>query len=137
MKITPHLTFPGSCRQAFEHYHQLFGGELGCFSYGDSPGKENVPEAWHDKLVHASLDADLCSLSGADLQKGDFEKPQGVFMLLETTDENQARAIFAGLAEGGTVQIEIQETFWSPLYGSLVDQFGIPWEINYVVDEDN
>jgi PhnB protein len=34
------------------------------------------------------------------------------------------------LAENGTVQIPIQKTFWAVRYGGLVDQFGIPWEIN-------
>jgi PhnB protein len=24
----------------------------------------------------------------------------------------------------------LQETFWARRYGALVDQFGVPWEIN-------
>jgi PhnB protein len=41
-----------------------------------------------------------------------------------------AHRIFAALAEGGTVQMAIQETFWSSAFGMVVDRFGILWEIN-------
>lgn len=137
MKITPHLTFAGNCRQAFAHYQSLFGGELACFSYAESPAKDSVPEHWQEKLVHASLGAELCSLSGVDLQPEEFQPPQGVYMLVETNDEHEARRVFAGLADGGSVQMDIQKTFWSPLYGSVTDRFGISWEINYVVDKQS
>jgi uncharacterized glyoxalase superfamily protein PhnB len=30
----------------------------------------------------------------------------------------------------GTVQMAIQETFWSPAFGMVIDRFGIPWSIN-------
>jgi len=29
------------------------------------------------------------------------------------------------------VQLALQKTFWSPAFGVLVDQFGIPWEVSY------
>jgi len=28
------------------------------------------------------------------------------------------------------VQMPIQETFWSPRFGMVVDRFGIPWMVN-------
>jgi PhnB protein len=34
------------------------------------------------------------------------------------------------LAENGTVQIPIAETFWALRFGKVVDRFGIPWLIN-------
>jgi len=41
-----------------------------------------------------------------------------------------AERIFQALAQNGTVQVPIQETFWATRFGMLVDQFGIPWMIN-------
>ena len=38
--------------------------------------------------------------------------------------------VFQSLAEGGTVRMPLQETFWATRFGILVDQFGIPWMIN-------
>jgi PhnB protein len=41
-----------------------------------------------------------------------------------------AERIFNALAEEGTVQIPIAETFWALRFGKVVDRFGIPWLIN-------
>jgi PhnB protein len=37
-----------------------------------------------------------------------------------------ADRIFGVLAENGTVQMPIQETFWAQRFGMLVDRFGTP-----------
>jgi len=39
------------------------------------------------------------------------------------------------LAEGGTIGLLFQGTFWPPGFGVVVDRFGMPWEINS--DEPN
>jgi PhnB protein len=41
-------------------------------------------------------------------------------------DMDEIKSIFSQLKEGGTVNMELQETFWSKLYGSVADKFGIP-----------
>jgi PhnB protein len=41
-----------------------------------------------------------------------------------------ADRIFNALAEKGTVQMPVQETFWSPRFGMLIDRFAIPWMVN-------
>ena len=46
------------------------------------------------------------------------------------SDRVEAERIFKALAENGTVQMPLQETFWALRFGVLVDQFGIPWLIN-------
>ncbi len=38
--------------------------------------------------------------------------------------------MFAKLAEGGKIKMELQETFWTPLYGSVTDSFGVDWQIS-------
>jgi len=51
-------------------------------------------------------------------------------VLLGIDEPVDAAAIFYALAENGTVQMPLQNTFWSVRFGVLVDQFGIPWAIN-------
>ena len=41
------------------------------------------------------------------------------------------KSLFHKLKEGGTVGMELQETFWSKCYGSLTDKFGIGWQFSY------
>jgi PhnB protein len=34
------------------------------------------------------------------------------------------------LADGGTVIMPFQQTFWAARFGMLVDKFGTPWMVN-------
>jgi PhnB protein len=42
----------------------------------------------------------------------------------------EAERRFQALAEGGTVQMPLQPTFWARTWGMLVDRFGTPWIVN-------
>jgi PhnB protein len=50
--------------------------------------------------------------------------------ILAAQVEEEAERIFGELAERGTVQIPLQQTFWTKRFGVLVDRFGIPWKVN-------
>jgi PhnB protein len=39
-------------------------------------------------------------------------------------------AIVHALADGGSVRMPLQKTFWSPAFGVVVDRFAVPWEIS-------
>jgi PhnB protein len=41
----------------------------------------------------------------------------------------EAERIFAALSEGATIQMRMEETFWSPRFGMLRDRFGTNWMI--------
>jgi PhnB protein len=43
--------------------------------------------------------------------------------------EDDANRIFAALAEGGTVQMPLTETFRWPCFGMFTDRFGLGWMI--------
>jgi PhnB protein len=50
-------------------------------------------------------------------------------IVLENMDE--IKALFNKLKEGGMVVMDLQETFWSKCYGTLVDKFGIGWQFSH------
>ena len=130
MRVEPHLTFCGDCEEAFRFYERLFGGRLVLLSYGASPAAQSVPEGWRDKIVHATLVlGDGKSLLGADVVGEQFEKPQGFYLLAALRDAAEAQRVFDALADGGSVRMAMQNTFWSPAFGVVVDRFGTPWEI--------
>ena len=130
MRINPHLCFGGQCKAAFLNYQKLFGGTLNLLTYGESPMAPDVDPQWRDRIVHATLQFDDVELVGADLLSHDYRKPQGFFVLLTIEDIVKAERIFSSLAIGGEIQVPFQKTFWSAGFGVLVDQFGVPWEIN-------
>ena len=130
MALTAHLWFSGQCREAFNFYAQLFGGELMMLTYGDTPMAKELPAEWGEKIVHATLSFDGSELAGADVQSEHYRRPQGFWVLVDVEGDEEAHRIFTALAEGGSVDMPMHETFWSSAFGVLTDRFGIPWEIN-------
>ncbi len=131
MLLSVHLNFDGQCAAAFRTYQKPFGGRLvTLMSYGESPMADKVPVEWRDRIVHATLHVEGLELMGADVAPESYAAPQGFAVVLRIRDVEKARELFGSLAEGGTLRLPFQKTFWSPGYGLLVDRFGVPWEIN-------
>lgn len=131
MRLNPHLSFGGQCEAAFQFYERCLGGKiLTLLTYANSPMAEQVPPEWRGKILHATLTVGDSVLMGADVLPERFEQPKGFQVLLAIDDPVDAERIFQALAENGTVQMPLQKTFWAVRFGVLVDQFGVPWEIN-------
>jgi hypothetical protein len=39
---------------------------------------------------------------------------------------------FDSLADGGSIEMAWQETFWAHGFGKVIDRFGVPWMVNVV-----
>ncbi|WP_373538705.1 VOC family protein [Chamaesiphon sp.] len=130
MKLHPYLSFNGECEAAFKFYEQCLGGKIELMTtYGGSPMAAQTSPDLLDKIMHVTLNVGDMVLMGADVPDS-YEKPQGFSVSLVFDDPAEAERIFNTLAENGTVQMPIQETFWSPKFGMLIDRFGTPWMIN-------
>ena len=131
MKAIPYLNFNGQCRAAFEFYAQCLGGQIeAMMTHGESPVAGDVPPDWTDSILHAYLVAVDAVLMGSDAPPDHYETPRGLYVSLSVNTPDEAERIFQLLAENGTVQMPIDETFWAARFGMLVDQFGTPWMIN-------
>jgi PhnB protein len=131
MKLSPYLSFNDECEAAFKFYEQCLDGKIDAMmTYGDSPMAEQTPPEKLDKIMHASLTVGDTVLMGSDAPPNYFEKPQGFSVSLILNEPEEAERVFNALAENGTVQMPIQETFWAARFGMLVDRFGTPWMIN-------
>lgn len=60
-----------------------------------------------------------------------FTEGNNISLTVTDTDEEKIRLWFNKLKEGGTVHMELQETFWSKAYGNLMDKFGIQWQLSH------
>jgi PhnB protein len=132
MAIHPYLAFAGNCRDAFARYQQIFGGELTLLSMGDAPPEAAPPAGTNlDAIMHASLAMpDGALLMGADDPSGNFKGTvNGMCVNAELADAGEAKRVFDALAEDGTVQQPLGETFFSPAFGMCLDRFGTPWMV--------
>ena len=136
MSLHPYLYFTNTTRDAMTRYHEILGGQLDIMSAADLPAGESMPfDAPDDFVVHAALtlgDHDL--LMASDDPTGDGSGVKGASINITLDDSGEARRIFEALAEGGRTDMALGETFWSPLFGSCVDRFGVSWMVNVAPD---
>ena len=98
--------------------------------HGGSPAAEFAPPDWQNKILHARMTVGGDVLMASDAPPGHYCKPQGSSLSLHITDTAEAERVFAALAEGGTMTMPIQKTFWARLFGMCTDRFGTPWMVN-------
>jgi PhnB protein len=131
MRLNPYLMFNGQCEAAFKFYEKCLRGKIVMMmTYGDSPLSGQTPPDWRYKIIHATFAFGEHMLQGADALPESYRKPQGFSVMLNLDAAAEADRIFNALAEQGTVQIPLQESFWASRFGMLTDQFGTPWTIN-------
>jgi PhnB protein len=69
-------------------------------------------------------------LQGADAPPGQFSKPAGFSVAVHFDEPADGARVFNALAEGATVKMPFQPTFWAKGFGMLIDRFGTPWIVN-------
>jgi PhnB protein len=131
MKLTPYLFFDSTCRQAFEFYAATLSGRIVMMmTAGDSPMADKMPPEARDRIMHVRLEAEDNVLMGSDGMMGEPELPTGFRVCIEIGEPAEADRIFGAFAEGGTIDMPIQQTFWARRFGMVKDRFGTPWMIS-------
>lgn len=65
------------------------------------------------------------------------EVGNNVTLAVVNHDQNEIQTAFDTLKEEGSVKMDLQETFWSPCYGQVIDKFGIHWQLSLERSETN
>ena len=137
MKIVTSLSFRGQCREAFEFYARVLGGEItAAIPYGDGPPDMPMGPQYRDWLMHCWLQVGDQAIMGSDMDlewARNIDKPKNGFdVTLHTDDRAEGQRWYDALSEGGQPGMPFAETFWSPGFGSLTDRFGVPWMVNVI-----
>lgn len=131
-EITPYLFFGGRCDEALEFYKETIGAEVVFImrfnESPDPPPPGMIPPGFENKVMHCTFTVAGNSIMASD---GDSvgEKFKGFRLSLALPTDVEARDVFAKLAEGGSVQMEINKTFWSSCFGMVTDKFGLAWMV--------
>jgi PhnB protein len=130
--ITPYLFFGGRCEEALEFYRTAIGAEVEMLMRYDqspeSPPPGMLQPGFETKVMHASFRVrgiPLMASDGCD----EKSKAEGFRLALSVPTEADAQKVFTALADGGSVQMPLCQTFWSPCFGMLTDRFGIGWMV--------
>lgn len=134
----PYLFFAGRCDEALAFYEKALGATVVMkMRFSESP--DPVPEGllqpgFEEKIMHASFTVGKSTVMASD-GCNDQTTFQGFRLALSVPTEDVCNRVFAALAEGGNVDMPLERTFWSPLYGMVTDGFGVGWMV--MVSEDN
>jgi PhnB protein len=135
MAVDVYLVFNGNCREAVEFYAKVFRTETPhIMTFGESPQNPEypLPEEAKDLVMHTRLNIDGSNVMFSDTFPGQpFVEGNNVTLALISKNKEEIQSWYEQLKDGGTVGMELQETFWSKLYGQVTDKFGIHWQLNY------
>ena len=136
MSLSTYLTFDGNCREAFEFYRSVFGGEFTEFqTFGDGPPDMPVAEEEKNRVMHVALPIGSSILMGSDTSS--FAPPHAAgnnFSLsIDVESRERCDELCAKLSAGGSVIMPLQEMFWGAYFGQWTDRFGINWMVSYAL----
>ena len=128
MDVNIYLTFDGRCAEAFAEYARILGGEVAFEqTYGETPMAEHTPPEQHEPgdAFRAHASATRSSWARTRRRSG-TRRRAGSRCRCTSTTSTRGGGSFDALAEGGTVKMPLQETFWAKGFGMLIDRFGTP-----------
>ena len=127
------LNFNGNCKEAVEFYAKVFQTAPGrSMTYGDMPPTPgfDVPKAFAGKIMYTDLMVAGTNVMFSDVPwNTEHTAGTNVILTISSGSEDEVRRWFGELQASGEVISPLGETFFSKLYGMLVDKFGIYWNI--------
>jgi PhnB protein len=131
VSLNPYLFFNGTCEEAFTFYAKVLKGRIeAMMTYAEAPPEMEASPAQRDKIMHAYLRFEDHALMASDAPPDHAAPMSGFAVQVAIGEPGEAERIFDALAEGGTIQMPMEETFWARRFGMVVDRFGVPWMIN-------
>lgn len=130
--VSNYLFFSGRCEEALNFYIKALAAKVEMvMRFNESP--EPVPEGmlqsgFESKIMHASFSVGQTRILASD-GCDDKSKFDGFRLVLNVDTEAEAHQAFNALADGGSVQMPLCKTFWSPCYGMVTDKFNVGWMV--------
>ncbi|NRD77917.1 VOC family protein [Bacillus sp. BRMEA1] len=133
LKLIPYFVMDGNAKEAIHFYERALGAQvLFSQSFGEMPENPEfpIPAEAKDRISHATIKVGETELMLSDTFPGQpHQSGNQVTICISTDDANKAKEMFNALSDGGQVTMPLQETFFSPAYGSVIDKFGINFQV--------
>lgn len=130
--VQPYLFFAGRCDEALAFYRTALGATVDfLMRYKENPDSMppgSLPPGFEEKVMHVTFRIGGTTLMGSD-GCDTTTRFDGFNLSLAFPTEAEAERAFAALSEGGQVRMPMCQTFWSPRFGMVTDQFGLGWMV--------
>ena len=126
--VKPYISFNGNCEEAVNFYKDALGAELLFIQkVGDSPMKDMGPA---DAVMHSTLKIGDTHVMASDNMGRPMTIGNNISLAIGSDDIEAAQGMFDRMAEGGSVIMPMQETYWAAAFGMLTDKYGVNWMFN-------
>jgi PhnB protein len=137
VNIHPFLNFNGDANEAIALYQSALGAKVSVIMRWSElpadampPGAEIPPEV-ADKVMYAKLEIGGGALELSDVPSEMTVEPGSMaFVAVQCGEPEEVDRMVAALAEGGTIEMPVDDMFWGARYGKVRDRFGISWTFN-------
>ena len=131
----PYFVFDGNAAEAIVFYKTILNAKnIDITYFRDLPEDPDfiIPDKAKDLVMNASFELPN---GGLFMFSDNFPgMPFSIGEQISTTlifdNEEETRHVFKQLSEDGNILMELQETFWSPLYGNVIDRYGNQWQVS-------
>lgn len=135
MKFIPYLNFYGKAEEVLEFYKEALDGEIMDIMRYKDEETMNAPEETGEWILHSGIIVNGEVIYVSDILNKDLHKEgNNISIMIDCDTEEQIRKYFNKLSEGAKINMPLEHTFWGALYGSLIDKFGINWDLNYQIE---
>jgi len=132
LKVTPNFHFRGQAKQAIELYKQAFGAEvrvLLCNSDADPRDCAEEGGSKNDLVYHAEIYIGEQRLTMTDAPDDPPPNTHPLSLLITFETAEAVKRAYGIMADGATIIYPMQSTTYSSCFVSLVDKFGMRWEL--------
>lgn len=136
--VNPYIFFNGRCEEAIQFYGKTLGAEpMMLMRYKDAPPEVKAQQSQQSQQCGSKMDEN--QVMHARVRIGDAivmlsdgpcsGKYDGFSLSLALSTAADAERSFAALSAGGSVDMPLAKTFFSPAFGMLTDRFGVKWMV--------
>lgn len=141
VRVIPYLTIKNG-KKAIELYKEVFNAKLMDHQpvSKEQGANFNLPENfdYDNSTMHAELEIGRSHIYLSDNMGSQIESSgQRIEILLELDTKEEIEAIYNKAKErGAEIKMELQETFWGAMYARFKDPFGIGWQLNHTLPQE-
>ena len=130
MHVQSYLFFDGRCDEAIDFYKKTLGAKVDMLMrWKDSPEKSMCTPDNENKVMHSSLTIGETRVMASDGRNTGKPEFKGFALSVNAKDDADADRMFNALADGGSVVMPLDKTFFAPRFGMTMDKFGVFWMV--------
>lgn len=135
--INPWINFNGNAGEAFAFYQSVFGGEItGIKQFQDIasdafPVSPEEAEKYLRIVLPIGPGSELIGNDVPAMMGTTNERENRSKIAVKTDTKEAAESIFAGLSQGGEIEMPLEEDPIGSLFAMFRDKYGIEWIVEY------